>query len=209
MNPEISNSALISAKETKDPLEKLYEQYDKNKGSFSEDEVADILKDHAEYIEYLDKEGEHYVLNRRFLEDYNQAVRDQTQAMNELQGDSFDLRDNQDVLTDKMKNDEDDNQGIYQTLAEANFGMMQGTLTSDEFLDATNQALDELTDKLSTIPDYGDAAAEGMEHFAEALSELDSDAIALVFDELYGGLKQSAKQFKSGQKTVGQYGEDL
>ena len=209
MNPEVSADALTSAKETKDPLEELYSKYDKNEGSFSEDEVADILKDHAEYIEYLDKEGEHYVLNRRFLEDYNQAVRDQKQAMDELQGDSFDLRDNQDFLNDKLDNEEDPNQAVYQKLAEANYGMMQGELTSDGFLDATNEALDELVDRLSEIPDYGEAAAEGLDKFAEVLTDLDADAIGMVFDELYGGLKQSAKQFKSGQKTVGQYGEDL
>lgn len=209
MRPEISGEEVKSADEFKDPLEKLYDTYDKNKGQFSTDEVADLLSEHAEYIEYLDKEGDHYVLNRRFLEEYTQAVRNQKQALDDLQGDSIDLRDNQSFLNDKLKNEEDPYQSIYSKLAAANTGMMQGELTSDDFLDTANEALATLTEQLGNIEGASDAAKKGMKEFVDILQDLDADAIGMVFDELYAGLKQSAKQFKSGQKTVGDYGEDL
>ena len=208
-NLDLSTDEISETKATKDPLEKLYAAYDKAKGAFTDDDVAELLAEHAEYIEYLDKEGDHYVLNKRFLDEYTQATRDQTAAIDELQGDTLDLRNEQSYLSQLMQDNGNKYNEIYQKLAEANTKMMQGDLNSEDFLSTANDALNELINQMGKVKGSFDDTAEGVELLSESIDSLDADAIAMVFDELYGGLKLAGKQLRSGRKNIGEYGREL
>lgn len=199
----------------------LIEPYEKN-GGFTEDEYAQLMVDHPEYIKYLEREGELYHVNKRLLTEYNQAVRDQAQAVEEVRGEDIDLsRQNEYLGVVKGSAGEDtfsgELQDKYETtgFSEEQKEVLRGTLdelrslntefmntdmTSDAFLDRLGSSFDDLTNK---IKDTGMSASD----FFDTISG--QNMSNFFADELYQGVQKASKQFKSGKITAGEYGKTL
>ena len=199
----------------------LIDPYEKN-GGFTEDEYAQLIIDHPEYIDYLEREGELYHVNKRALTEYNQAIRDQTQAVEEARGEDIDLsRQNEYLgvvkgsagedtfsgeLQDKYETtgfSEDQKEILRGTLDELrslNTEFMNTDMTSDAFLDKLGSSFDDLTNK---IKDTGMSASD----FFDTISG--QNMSNFFADELYQGVQRASKQFKSGKITAGEYGKTL
>lgn len=201
----LDTESLKTAQTEKSSFEDLMSKYEtayKNAGGFSEDEAAKIITDNPEYIEYLQKVGDVYQLNSRALEEWNQKTRDQTQAMETLQGNTIDFTEqNKDLssLIDKFK----DNEGISSVLENIktlNLEMMNGSLSNGDFLDGLTSGFDKLEE---TIKSSG-------KEFKEWLEDVNNANFSqLMIDELYNGLQQLSKQFQSGQINIEDYSKSI
>ena len=143
------------------------------------------------------------------MDEYNQSVRDQQQALDELQGDTIDLSMQNETLRLMLQETDTEYDEIYQNLLNLNNQMAKGELSNGEFLDGINSNLDILNEQLGNAQKEFEEANGSAKDFMKTLSSSSKNVLNGIFDELYKGLQQSTKQLNSGQKTIGDYGKQL
>ena len=198
-------NAVKSKSSMKDVLEDYQTAYQKN-GGFTEDEAANIMVEHPEYIEFLQKVGDQYQLNQRAVEQWTQKTREQTAAMKEATGESVNMSQaNMDILAayQNLSNNNLDLQQPLQEIQQLNDLLTNGAISNSDFLDRLNSGFDTLASKISN------ATSSGKE-LADVLKDDDiSNFAQIMTNELYTGLQQANKQFKSGKMNVTQYSNTM
>lgn len=198
-------TAVKSKSSMKDVLEDYQTAYQKN-GGFTEDEAANIMVEHPEYIEFLQKVGDQYQLNQRAVEQWTQKTREQTAAMKEATGESINMSQaNTDILAayQNLSSNNLDLQQPLQEIQQLNDLLTNGAISNSDFLDRLNSGFDTLASKISN------ATSSGKE-LADVLKDDDiSNFAQIMTNELYTGLQQANKQFKSGKMNVTQYSNTM
>ena len=173
---------------------------------FTEDEAANIMVEHPEYVEFLQKVGDQYQLNQRAVEQWTQKTREQTAAMKEATGESINMSQaNTDILAayQNLSNNNLDLQQPLQEIQQLNDLLTNGAIANSDFLDRLNSGFDTLANKISN------ATSSGKE-LADVLKDDDiSNFAQIMTNELYTGLQQANKQFKSGKMNVTQYSNTM
>ena len=216
---KLDTSRIKSTQEEKGDIQNLFDQYEKaysSNGGFSEDEAAKIISTNPEYLQYLVKVGDQYKLNKKALVELNEATREQTEAMEQARGVDVDLsKYNDDLNTLKkaypsvtisdLNGDAGtgmvDKTSAYQSgidnMKKLNHQLEQGKISNSEFLEGLSESFNVLTQAAS---DAG-TNLEGLMKNSEAFRNY---GLALA-NELGAGLQQANLQFKSGEKSMGDY----
>lgn len=209
LSSSVSTDNLKSASEDKSNMKSMLEDYQKayeEQGGFTEDEAANIVAEHPEYLEFLQKVGDQYQLNQRAVEQWTQKTREQTAAMKEANGEAIDMTStNKDIIAAYQDLDMDnlDLQKPLQEIQQLNDLLTNGAISNSDFLDRLNSGFDTLADKINNAVTSGQALDD----------VLKSDDIfnfaQIMTNELYTGLQQANKQFKSGKMNVTQYASTM
>lgn len=209
LSSDISTDNLESAAKNKssmkDVLEDYQTAYQKN-GGFTEDEAANIMVEHPEYVEFLQKVGDQYQLNQRAVEQWTQKTREQTAAMKEATGEAVNMSQaNTDILAayQSLSGNNLDLQQPLQEIQQLNDLLTNGAISNADFLDRLNSGFDALASKI-------DNAVNSGQKLADVLNDDDiSNFAQIMTNELYTGLQQANKQFKSGKMNVTQYSNTM
>lgn len=198
-------SAAKSKSSMKDVLEDYQTAYQKN-GGFTEDEAANIMVEHPEYVEFLQKVGNQYQLNQRAVEQWTQKTREQTAAMKEATGEAVNMSQaNTDILAayQNLSGNNLDLQQPLQEIQQLNNLLTNGAISNTDFLDRLNSGFDTLASKI-------DNAVNSGQKLSDVLNDDDiSNFAQIMTNELYTGLQQANKQFKSGKMNVTQYAQTM
>ena len=189
----------------KDVLEDYQTAYQKN-GGFTEDEAADIMVEHPEYVEFLQKVGDQYQLNQRAVEQWTQKTREQTAAMKEATGEAVNMsQTNKDIIAayQNLSTNNLDLQQPLQEIQQLNNLLTNGAISNTDFLDRLNSGFDTLASKI-------DNAVSSGQELSDVLKDDDiSNFAQIMTNEMYTGLQQANKQFKSGKMNVTQYAQTM
>lgn len=199
--------------ENKSNLNSLVEQYQEN-GSFTEDEVASIAADNPDYLEYLTKVGDSYKLNTNALVDWNDAVEEQTRALEDAQGkfgSAFfdDYQSDLSMQSSKLsayssasETPEVDDmalngmQNVVNSVQQASQALENGKISVEEYFASYRDAFDSnnIASIFDNLSDYSADTQEAILETAEVLT-----------DGLSDGINQANKQLKNGQMSLTDY----
>lgn len=215
-----SLTQLQTATESKSGIESLFEKYE-NGMYLDQNEVAEILTENPEYIEYLEKVGDKYVLNKEATEDWTEATKAQKEAIEEMMG-SYEPMGNYNDSLDNIKHDsshgrdaegnilsgvgnqsattEEDLDNLIAKNQELNTSLAEGKIKASEYFDGLSDAVSEsgLHDALSQLNGEFDESTDYIEEMTATLATEVSDALV-----------QTNKQFLRGEIGVSDYVEAL
>lgn len=224
LSANIDTQSLDSAIEEKQTLQKLVDSYQEN-GNFSEDEVASLIKDNPEYLDYLTKVGDKYQLNTDALNKWNEAVKNQTQEIEDAQGmfnsNFFDDYQSQlDSSSNKLSllgrvyqenstgSDEEKKEidalqkmsSLGSTVRDISQQLEDGKISVEDYFSSFDEAFDSnnIAGVFSDIKEY---SAQGQEAILEMASTLQNG--------LANGVNQATKQLKSGNISLTDYSKIL
>lgn len=205
-------SDLDTANKKKDELGSLVSQYQEN-GDFTEDEVADILQEHPEYIDYLTKVGDTYQLNQQALQAWNDATKEQTDALNELMDTSYSVLDDENKALELVRDKQGGSFGTIESdtssvnldnvadkVISINEALAQGKTDVSEYADDIGQAIDQLNslnidwDSKDALSGFNPEQAEGLAATWERIGSSISDVV-----------QNMTEQFKRGQISLSDY----
>lgn len=216
---------LDSSLTKKNDLDSLYSTYEKKNGDelelgITDDEVASMLKEHPEYIEYLTKVGDTYKLNEHAMEQWTKANEDQNKSVQNMLG-SYESMKNYSTLLSNMKApsshgidkegnirsglgstklESSDLDGLLDTSNELNNSLAEGAINAKEYFDGISESITSsgLEQALKDINLQFDETTDYIEEVTAAIS-----------GELSDALLQSNKQFVLGQTTMSDYVGEL
>lgn len=197
----LDTTSVANAQEGKSSFASLLDDYEtayQTNGGFTEDEAAKLIAENSDYVQYLTKVGEVYQLNEKALDAWTEKTREQTQAMQELKGETIDMSSQQDTINSLLDSDgkADWMTNILESMRELNADFSSGSIGTSGFFDGLNDAFDQLQLKI-------DDTKEDFANFVQDANN--ANFVQGVTDELYQGLVQANKQFKSGSVNVGEY----
>lgn len=219
---------LDSSLTKKNDLDSLYSTYEKKDGDelnlgFTDDEVASMLKEHPEYIEYLTKVGDTYKLNEHAMEQWTKANEDQNKSVQNMLG-SYESMKNYSTLLNNIKAPSshgiDEKGNIRSGLGDTKATKLESS-DLDGLLDISNELNNSLAEGTISAKEYFDGISEsitssGLEQalknvnlqFNETTDYIE-EATAAISGELSDALLQSNKQFVLGQTTMSDYVGEL
>lgn len=214
--------------ENKNSLDSIYSKYEKKNGDelnleLTDDEVASMLKEHPEYIEYLTKVGDTYKLNEHAMEQWTKANEDQNKSVQNMLG-SYEFMKNYSTLLNNIKAPSshgiDENGNIRSGLGDTKVTKLESS-DLDGLLDISNELNNSLAEGVINAKEYFDGISEsitssGLEQalknvnlqFDETTDYIE-EATAAISGELSDALLQSNKQFVLGQTTMSDYVGEL
>lgn len=218
---DTDTTSLTDAVDAKSSLSSLVSKYDDASG-LTEDEVADIVSENPDYLQYLTKVGDNYVLNKNALEEWNKVSEEQTEQLEAAQGkfNSAFFDDYQDGLnsaiqktrelseaTAKQDSSDDYNYGeeadalnrmasLGQTVEEASQKLENGEISVQEYFNSFEDAFNEnnIESIFKNISSYSQDTASDIMELADVLQDGLSDAMS-----------QATKQLKNGQMSLTDY----
>lgn len=219
---------LDSSLTKKNDLDSLYSTYEKKDGDelnlgFTDDEVASMLKEHPEYIEYLTKVGDTYKLNEHAMEQWTKANEEQNKSVQNMLG-SYESMKNYSTLLNNIKAPSshgiDEKGNIRSGLGDTKVTKLESS-DLDGLLDISNELNNSLAEGVINAKEYFDGISEsitssGLEQalknvnlqFNETTDYIE-EATAAISGELSDALLQSNKQFVLGQSTMSDYVGEL
>lgn len=215
-----SSEDVKTAQGKKSKLNSLISSYQKD-GYISEDDAANIVAENPDYLQYLTKVGDRYVLNKNALNDWNEAVKEQTEAMEEAQGkfngkffddyqEQLNEKTNQLRLMDYAAGNPDEDFNVSDGERQA----IQDMASFGQYVNDTSQALED--GKISVL-DYFDCFQKGFEnnniedifaHIKDYSGESQQailDLAETIQEGLSKGVQQASKQLKNGQISITDY----
>lgn len=212
---------LTNAISAKSSMSSLVSQYDDTSG-LTEDEVADIVSENPDYLQYLTKVGDNYVLNKNALEEWNKVSEEQTEQLEAAQGkfnsaffddyqDSLDeaiqkTRELSEAATTKGFSDDHDFGAdasalssiadMGQAVSDASTALENGEISVQEYFNSFDEAFN--SNNIKDIFDNLDTYAEDTE---QTILELAST----LQEGLANGVSQASKQVKNGQMSLTDY----
>lgn len=208
--PTDYDDALKSANSDKSGLDSLYSTYENGEGEISTEDVAGILQENPEYVDYLTKVGDHYALNEQAMKDWTAASQEQEAAVDDMMGGTDYLDGYDDLLSGVQSSDshEFDNEAIdtaglddfINKNQELNQSLQDGEISVQDYYDSLGSGLDDsgIFDTLSNINGAFDETTDYAEEFAATTTSEVSDALV-----------QSSKRFSQGEESVSDYMSDL
>ena len=208
---ELSNT-LADINKTKSGIGGLFDKYEQNEGYLSQDEVASILEENPEYVEYLIKVGDQYKLNEQALNDWNEANKEQKDYINNQMGGNNYLE-NYSSLLDNIKSSKSHvnggvgNTGIGEQLDDLisknkkwNESLKNGEISASKYFSNISNSITDsgLEEALHSLNGQFDDTTDYIEETVSALSTEISDALV-----------QSSKRFIKGETDVSDYVSEL
>lgn len=208
---ELGNT-LADINKTKSGIGGLFDKYEQNDGYLSQDEVASILEENPEYVEYLIKVGGQYKLNEQALNDWNEANKEQKDYINNQMGGNNYLE-NYSSLLDNIKSSKSHvnggvgNTGIGEQLDDLisknkkwNESLKNGEISASEYFSNISNSITDsgLEEALHSLNGQFDDTTDYIEETVSALSTEISDALV-----------QSSKRFIKGETDVSDYVSEL
>ena len=212
---------LTNAIDTKNSMSSLVSKYDDASG-LTEDEVAEIVSENPDYLQYLTKVGDNYVLNKNALEEWNKATKEQTEQLEAAQGkfnsaffddyqDSLDeaiqkARELRDATAKKDSSDGHDYSAdssaldnianMGQAVSNASVALENGEISVQEYFNSFDDAFNNnnIEDIFNNLSTYADDTRQTIEELASTLQE-----------GLANGVSQASKQVKNGQMSLTDY----
>lgn len=214
--------------ENKNSLDSIYSKYEKKNGDelnleLTDDEVASMLSEHPEYIEYLTKIGDTYKLNQHAMEEWTKANEEQNSSVQNMLG-SYESMKNYSTLLNNIKAPSshgiDEKGNIRSGLGDTKVTKLESS-DLDGLLDISNELNNSLAEGIINAKEYFDGISEsitssGLEQalknvnlqFDETTDYIE-EATASISGELSDALLQSNKQFVLGQTTMSDYVGEL
>ena len=214
--------------ENKNSLDSIYSKYEKKNGDelnleLTDDEVASMLKEHPEYIEYLTKVGDTYKLNEHAMEQWTKANEEQNKSVQNMLG-SYESMKNYSTLLNNIKAPSshgiDEKGNIRSGLGDTKATKLESS-DLDGLLDISSELNNSLAEGVINAKEYFDGISEsitssGLEQalknvnlqFDETTDYIE-EATAAISGELSDALLQSNKQFVLGQTTMSDYVGEL
>lgn len=208
---ELGNT-LADINKTKSGIGGLFDKYEQNEGYLSQDEVASILEENPEYVEYLIKVGDQYKLNEQALNDWNEANKEQKDYINNQMGGNNYLE-NYSSLLDNIKSSKSHvnggvgNTGIGEQLDDLisknkkwNESLKNGEISASKYFSNISNSITDsgLEEALHSLNGQFDDTTDYIEETVSALSTEISDALV-----------QSSKRFIKGETDVSDYVSEL
>ena len=218
---DTDTTKLTDAISAKDTLSSLTSQFTDESG-LTEDQVADIVAENPDYLQYLTKVGDNYVLNKNALEEWNKVSEEQTKQLEAAQGkfNSAFFDDYQDSLNSAIQktrelseatagqtssdghNYEDDADALNRmaslglAVEEASQKLENGEISVQEYFDSFEEAFNEnqIESIFKNISSYSQDTASDIMELADVLQDGLSDAMS-----------QATKQLKNGQMSLTDY----
>lgn len=197
----IDTTDLKTAQSSKSTFADLLDSYEtayQSNGGFTEDEAASLVAENSDYLQYLTKVGEVYQLNEKALDAWTEKTREQTDAMQELRGETADMSGQQSTINSILGKTDESNwmNSLLTDMRELNYQFSNGDIDTSTFMDGLSNACDGLMNQIQSLDD-------GWKTF---VGDTNNANFASNFvDELYQGLTQANKQYKAGTITIGDY----
>lgn len=207
---ETTSSAreLSEINEDKSGLSGLFDKYESGEGVLTQDEVASILEENPEYIEYLIKVGDQYKLNQQALEDWNAVNEEQELAIDNQMGGNEYLESYEDLLDSISLNSSHPITGtideqlddLISKNKEWNTSLQNGEISAAQYFQNISNSITSsgLEQALSSLNGEFNDATDYIEEMVSTLSTELSDA-----------LLQSSKRFLKGETSVADYIDEL
>lgn len=203
------SSPLEEANNIESSLGGLFDQFEEN-GGFTDSEVADIIQENPEYVEYLTKVGDQWKLNQQALDDYNRSLEEQTAIVDDAMGGTSNFENYNDLLErmshfeshpiDSSEFDDSAMSGFTSANQDLNSRLANGEIGFVDYFNGISDALDS-----SGALDSLDELNEAFDETTDALEEVASVAAT----ELSDGLVQANKSFIKGETSVSDYIDQL
>lgn len=208
---EPDTSALTEASTEKAELQSLIEQYQES-GSFTEDEVASILSEHPEYLDYLTQVGDQYQLNTNALNDWNDAVEAQSEAMDDLMDSSYSILEDENRALQLSRDYKGGSFGEITSATSSldldsttddimalNSALAEGEIEVSQYAEGIGNAIEELN---SLNVDFNDLDASG-------ISADEAESLASAWERVGSSIsdvvQQMTRQFQRGEISLSDY----
>lgn len=224
LSANIDTELLKKSIDEKQNFQKLVDSYQKN-GNFSEDEVASLIKDNPEYLDYLTKVGDTYQLNTDALNKWNEAVKNQTQEIEDAQGvfnsnffddyqSQLDSSSNKLSLLSRIYNEKSTGSDGEQkeidslqkmsdlgsTIRDISQQLEDGQISVEDYFSSFEDAFNS-NDVAGVFSDIKEYSSQGQEAILEMASVLQNG--------LANGVNQATKQLKTGNISLTDYSKIL
>lgn len=203
------DDSLKSANDIESSLGSLFDKYEEN-GGFTDSEVADIIQENPEYVEYLTKVGDQWKLNQQALDDYNRSLEDQTAIVDDAMGGTSSFENYNDLLErishpESHPNDSsgfsDEQTGEFTSASQdLDTQLANGDIGFTDYFNGISDALDS-----SGALDALDELNGAFDQTTDSLEEVASVAATQLSD----GLIQANKAFVKGETSVSDYIDQL
>lgn len=173
---------------------------------FTNEEALDILQANPEYIKYLDEVEGGWQLNTRAVLEYEQAVKDSEDQLDELAGKTNDMSAQQESISAMAASGssyagDEENPGYLDILHGLNYDFSNGLIGPEEFL---GQASDSFNQFFNEVRQQADEANQSLEEFFSHNDDA-ADMANVFADELYTGMQKLNKQYAAGKINMTQY----
>lgn len=211
-----ANEMTVSLKgvsDTLDELDKLFKAYEDDM-ELTADEVADILEEHPEYVQYLTKVGDKYKVNQKALEDWNKAKEEQQRLIDEQMGSNQYAEDYNpllDSISDNTWKPESDGDGSWDGGSEALDDLIaKNKELNQSFAEGNISATDYFNSLSDSITDSGleEALDDIGGKFDETTDKIEA-TVATLAGELSDAMIQASKRYELGKTSVGDYIDEL
>ena len=211
-----ANKMTVSLKgisDARDELDKLFKAYEDDM-ELTTDEVADILEEHPEYIQYLTKVGDKYKVNQKALDDWNEAKKEQQRLIDEQMGSNQYAEEYNPLLdsvsrdTSSTKSDGDGNwDGGKEALDEL---IVKNKELNQSFADGKISATDYFKSLSDSITDSGlEQALDDLNGKFDETTDYIEATVSVLANELSDAMIQASKRFNLGKTSLGDYIDEL
>lgn len=212
-NLDKMTASLKGISDQKDALNELFDAYEKDM-KLTADDVADILEEHPEYIQYLTKVGDSYKVNQKALDDWNKANEEQQRLIDEQMG-SNSYAEKYNPLLDSMSSHswkpnsggDGDWEGGSKALDDI---IAKNKELNQSFADGKISATNYFNSLSDSITNSGleDALDDINGKFDETTDKIEA-TVAVLAGELSDAMIQANKRYNLGKTSVGDYIDEL
>ena len=194
-------------------LKSLFKQYNSKDvaeaGGFTTEEAGALLAEHPEYIQYLQQEGDLYVLNKKALDSYNKSIQDEKDAIGELNGDTADVSAQRDSLNEyRLAYGDDESNPFSSSIGDLGSLYTSMENNAGDIDTILSQLSDGYTNLFTSIQEQAANAGQSIEEFV-ANSSNARDVMSLFGDASYKALGLMTTQLRSGRMSVSQYADKV
>lgn len=191
-----------------DSLKSSYESVYADQGGFNSGDVAELLQENPEYINYLTKVGDLYQLNQEFLDDWTAASEKQQSFIKEAMDTSYsslleenDLMRRADFSAVSTNGGSIDTASAANTIESLNQALANGESTVEEYA-AGIEGLTQQLDGLGNLSSYGEGNDLGLD--TSEIEQIGSlyETIASSIQDV---MEQTTKAFQRGEMSLGDY----
>ncbi len=215
MGETTPSRTLADINSDKSSLDSLFNKFESSEtGGLGQEEVATILEENPEYIQYLTKVGDQYRLNQKALDDWNAIMKQQEGAIdNQMGGNAY--LENYGGLLENIKGDESHGEGnglgntgmaeekmdaLIEKNRELNQSLKEGKISTAEYFDSLSEKITDsgLEEALGSLNGQFDDTTDYLE-----------ETVSVLGAELSDAMLQSNKRFLKGETSVSDYADEL
>ncbi len=210
---DLNTDELKEAVDNRENLESLITSYQEN-GNFTTEETASLIAEHPEYLEYLTKVGDQYMLNERALTDWNNATDAQADALEELTTVDYSaLKEINNVLTQELDESafsqiasdfgELDAAGAATSLRDLNQSFIDGDMSINDYANGLSNITQQIGE-LGNLTSFDSENGITLGLDSDELAQL-SDLLGSIGNSIAEAMSEATKSFELGQSSLKDY----